>query len=401
RLAFFSPLPPVHSGISDYSKELIPHLLPHFDMTLFATQRDVDLKGLESLDIRPIKSFRKSHRERPYDHLLYQMGNGLDHEEIYETALRFPGIVVLHDFILHHFIAGITLDRGRYDAYEAELCDEYGLQQGRELARRMVAPGTSAQDRFRLFMQHPLNRKLLERSSGVICHSHYVENLVQNLVPNKPVRHIPMGIVIPAESVLDKAQARSLVKVDRGDFIVASFGRITPSKRLEPALRAFARFRKQHPNSRYLLVGEAEPDYPIEAIVKSMGLSDCVRFVGFSTLDDFERYIRASDVCLNLRYPTAGETSAGLLRIMAAGRPVLVSDCGSFSELPDSVALKVPVGHQGREEELIFRYLTLLAEQPQIADAIGRNTRQHVLQEHPLDLAASRYREFISSLEQA
>ncbi|HNT35927.1 MAG TPA: glycosyltransferase family 2 protein, partial [bacterium] len=34
-------------------------------------------------------------------------------------------------------------------------------------------------------------------------------------------------------------------------------------------------------------------------------------------------------------------------------------------------------------------------------DEIGRNTRRHVLQEHRLDLAASRYREFISSLEQA
>lgn len=397
-LAFFSPLPPVRSGISDYSKELLPYLASHFQITLFVAQEDVELSGLDSFEIRRIKSFRKLHRSKGYDYLLYQMGNGLDHEAIYETALRFPGVVVLHDFILHHFIAGITLDRGNYKAYEAELCHEYGEKEGKQLAQRMVAPGTSAQDRFRLFMEHPLNRKLLERSLGVICHSHYVERLIRERVPDKPVQHIPMGIVIPEDHSLDKAQARSVLGLNADEFIVASFGRITPSKRLEPALRSFARFRQQYPRSRYLLVGESEPDYPIESILKSMALQDSVQLVGFSTLDDFHRYIQAADVCLNLRYPTAGETSAGLLRIMAAGKPVLVSDCGSFSELPDSVALKVPVGHQGREEELIFRYLTLLAQQPAVAVEIGKNTRELIVREHRLDVAASRYHEFLTSV---
>jgi hypothetical protein len=35
RIAYFSPLGPDPSGISDYSEELLPHLARHWDMDLF------------------------------------------------------------------------------------------------------------------------------------------------------------------------------------------------------------------------------------------------------------------------------------------------------------------------------------------------------------------------------
>ncbi len=38
-----------------------------------------------------------------------------------------------------------------------------------------------------------------------------------------------------------------------------------------------------------------------------------------------------------LRHPTAGETSASLLRLLGAGRPTLVTATGSFAELPPTI----------------------------------------------------------------
>ena len=51
----------------------------------------------------------------------------------------------------------------------------------------------------------------------------------------------------------------------------------------------------------------------------------------------------ACDVCVNLRSPTMGETSGSVIRQLSLGKPVVVSDVGWFAELPDDVALKVPV----------------------------------------------------------
>ena len=66
--------------------------------------------------------------------------------------------------------------------------------------------------------------------------------------------------------------------------------------------------------------------------------------MGFLDYRDFEAAIGACDLCTNLRYPTAGETSASLLRVLALGRPVVVSDYAQMAELPDEVVVKAPLG---------------------------------------------------------
>jgi hypothetical protein len=102
-------------------------------------------------------------------------------------------------------------------------------------------------------------------------------------------------------------------------------------------------------------------------------------------------------VSLNLRYPTAGETSASLLRIMGAGVPVLVSRTGSFEELPDDAAGKVDVGDI--EEELLVEYLLLLARRPDVRAAMSAAARRYVAEQHTLEGAARGYLEFITSLD--
>ena len=64
--------------------------------------------------------------------------------------------------------------------------------------------------------------------------------------------------------------------------------------------------------------------------------------------------LAATDVSVSLRYPTMGETSGVVVRALSLGRPLVVSDVGWFSELPDEVALKVPVG--GDEVEVLAEH---------------------------------------------
>src|SRR5690242_21606030 len=106
RIAFFSPLPPARSGIADYSEALVAALRPLVELEVFA-------KADAGFDAARV------------DAIVYQIGNNLCHDFVYETALRHPGVVVLHESSLHHLIADLTIKRGDWDAYVAE-CEYNG-----------------------------------------------------------------------------------------------------------------------------------------------------------------------------------------------------------------------------------------------------------------------------------
>jgi len=105
--------------------------------------------------------------------------------------------------------------------------------------------------------------------------------------------------------------------------------------------------------------------------------------------------VAAADICLNLRHPTAGETSASLLRLLGAGKPTLVTASGSFAELPPGVAAQVDL--DAIEGDLIVAYCRLLAARPSIAAALGANARAYVAREHTLDGAAAGYIRFLAA----
>src|SRR3977135_83563 len=106
RVAFFSPLPPARSGIADYSEALIESLKPLVDLEVFS---------------QPSERFDPG----KFDVALYHVGNNAWHDFVYETALKHPGIVVLHESNLHHLIADLTIKRGNWDAYVKE-CEYEG-----------------------------------------------------------------------------------------------------------------------------------------------------------------------------------------------------------------------------------------------------------------------------------
>jgi hypothetical protein len=96
----------------------------------------------------------------------------------------------------------------------------------------------------------------------------------------------------------------------------------------------------------------------------------------------------AADLCVNLRYPTAGETSASLLRLLAAGRPTLVSDYAQFTDLPRDCVAHVPIG-DGEIEAIANTARALLDDRDAMA-ALGARAREHVRRVHDPALAATR-----------
>jgi glycosyltransferase involved in cell wall biosynthesis len=240
----------------------------------------------------------------------------------------------------------------------------------------------------------PLVEDLIEHAHGLIGHSRLVVERAHALRPALPAAHVPMGVPLPP--LPDRDAARAALGLPHHEPIWASFGHINPYKRIESTLRAFARFRTLHPNARYVLVGSVSPNYDVHALVRRLGLDAAVMITGHVPHAAFAQYVAATDLCLNLRAPTAGETSASLLRLLAAGRPTLVSALDTFNELPDDVCPKVDPDRS--EGVLILAYAELFQQHPAIARQLGANARRYIATQHTLDGAADGYIRLLSQL---
>ena len=219
----------------------------------------------------------------------------------------------MHESNLHHLIADLTIKRGDWDAYVRE-CEYNGGAAARAFAERVrhleVGPD---------YEGVPMTRRLLERARGVIVHSRFMEAEMRAAGFDGPAAVIPHGAWIPEA---DRNGYRHKLGLDETTPLVGIFGFLKPYKRIAESLRAFRRLVRLVPHAKMILVGEPHPEFPIEAMIRSMGLSANVRVLGFAPIEDFVGYLGACDIVLNLRFPTVGESSGTLLRSLGLGKAV-------------------------------------------------------------------------------
>ena len=369
RVAFFSPMPPSPSGIADYSQALVASFGRLADVEVFADSRRT---------FHPVD----------FDLALYQIGNNPHHAFVYDAALRYPGVVVMHESNLHHLLADMTIRCGDWDAY---LCEaEYNGGAAALAHARRVQAGNASPDYDGIGM----TRRLLESSRAIIVHSEFNRDAIRAAGFRGPIARIPHGAWIPH---VYRMAYRERLGVAEDTPLIGIFGHLKPYKRIAESLRAFHRLVGVEPRARMILAGDRHPDFPLDELIRALDLSRNVRLLGFTPSEDFAGFIAASDIVLNLRYPTVGETSGSLLRALGLGRAVLVSDVGAFHELPDDVCLKVPVG-QG-EEDLIFEFLNLLVSRRDLAQSMGRRARAFVERTSSWDIAARQYASFLCALK--
>jgi glycosyltransferase involved in cell wall biosynthesis len=348
-LGFVSPLPPVRSGIADYSADL-----------LGALRSEVELVTYPPAEAG--SAYSAGHGV-----VLLQVGNDPLHlpslEALRENARRVPSVLVLHDFSLHHLFAAGYLDRGDVEKYALELERSHGTR------------GLSLGDRARAGERvpvwdlapwiWPMSLGAVDDASAVIVHSRLVRGALLRERPTVPAFEIP-HLVAPAPEH-GRDEARIGLGLPRDRIIAATLGIVTPAKRIGKLLEGLALIS---PDRRPFVVvgGAVADDDPLVRAVHDRGLEGDVRFTGYLSDHDFWRLARAADISVNLRFPTVGETSGAVCRLAGSGLPVVVSDVGWFRELPESFASRIPVGEG--EAEAIARELDGLS-----SDEILRRAR--------------------------
>jgi glycosyltransferase involved in cell wall biosynthesis len=178
---------------------------------------------------------------------------------------------------------------------------------------------------------------------------------------------------------------------------VGCIGNLNPAKRIPQLLDAFARLRETHPQALLVLAGAPSSALDVEAEARGHGLrlGEDVLLRGYVSEGELWSLMAACDVCVNLRWPTMGETSAAAIQVLALGKPLVVSDVGWFSELPDEVAVKVPVDEH--ETEALVHALERLGGDAAYRERMGKAAADWARREHDLDRTADLY---VAALEE-
>jgi len=370
KVAYFSPFPPKKTGIATYSHHLVAALAAQVDVHLFDsgpayspapdlpivdfTARPETLAGLDRFDI-----------------CLYHLGNNpWFHLEIYKLSLREPGVVVLHDTVLYFLIAGLGLG-----GLAKEMGINYGLDGLQQVPGILNDSPNRDPLRYRFPERYPLLARTLAGAKAIIVHSQTARECLRRAGRETDV-HVVQLLSYPRDASgftsSELAQLRSRYGLRTDEIVVGAFGFIDRTKHIPAVLAALKRLRGRI-SFRLLIVGEGED---IEGALDATGLAERVIRPGFVSDSDFKRLLELSDIVVNLRYPSMGETSATVIQAMSAGKPCIVTDHAWLAELPDTCVRKV--GYGEHEVVELEQALLNLAEDPAARRELGGRAREYV-----------------------
>ena len=191
RIAYWSPVGPQTSGVSDYSESLLERLKDMADVDVFVegyqpSNRDL-FDEIRAFDYR---AFDALHTRHPYDGCIYQLGNSAAHAYQYPILLRSrcPGFSVLHDGTLFHMLKGAMAT----DAFLKEISYCEGPQ---ALARAQAELRNGEIDDY----GYPLLRRVIAKSAGIIAHSEFIAQRCRATRYPASVQVIPYGTEVYEE----------------------------------------------------------------------------------------------------------------------------------------------------------------------------------------------------------
>jgi glycosyltransferase involved in cell wall biosynthesis len=386
KLAYISPLPPAKSGIANYSYELLPELAKYYDIIVVVNQTDIE--PINDYCCISIENFK--HQAHTFDRIIYQFGNSHFHDHMFALLEQYPGIVTLHDFFLSGIIAHMEAHNSSPNKWSKELYHAHGYS--------AVQSRFHAKDTADIVYQYPCNLSVLEDATGIICHSEFSMNLAQGCYQANAADYwtkIPHLRKPPVDKPNHKQLKQSL-GFSEEDFIVCSFGFLAPTKSNHLLLDAWnaSKLSKQH-NCLLVFVGALEdPHYQslINKLIKDSALPNNIKITGFNTSEQYNNYLSITDLAVQLRAKSRGETSGAVLDCMNYGIATIVNANGSMAELPKNCVKLIA---DQFETNTLKSALEELSDDTKQRRIIGENAKKHIFENHSPEKIGHQYFEAI------
>lgn len=355
-------LPPAPTGPSEFVAGALRELARAARITCFVEDPDlVDPILRERCAIRPLDE----RGDPDVDVVVYHIANNLAQISIYHAAMEGPpGLLEIHDGSLHHTLSDLTLGAENAEAYQ-DLLRQHGAA-GDRLADLHVH---GHRGNIELFM-FDLLKGVLDRHLGAVVHNRYAADLIALRAPALPTWIVPLSAPVPAPP-----DSREALGLPEDTLVIAHFGFVTQPKRPYLLLDAFARLREAGARCHLLFAGQDDTAGRLAAEIRRLGLTGDVTITGYLERERMDALISSVDIVVSLRFPHVGETSATLGAALAAGRPVVVQETGSWAELPERAVLRVPAG--GDETAALAAALNQLATDPAARARLGEAARSY------------------------
>lgn len=319
---------------------------------------------------------------------LYHIGNNPLHHEIYSEALRVPGVVLLHDAVLHHFLLGAFSEQEYLDEFTWNY-GEWRRDLARELWRDRGASGSDPR-----YFRFPMLRRIAERSRAIVVHNAGAAEMAKSASPQ-----CPPVTVIPHLAEADEPDAqpgiafRQKIGVSQGATLFGIFGYLREAKRICASLSAFRRLYAFRRDTALLLAGDVVST-DLARLLEIEAAHPAILRLGHLNERNFQVALSAIDCCINLRYPAAGETSGIAIRAMAAAKPVILTDSPENSDYPQETCLRVAAGPSEVAE--LLDNMILVSEFPALARQIGWAARRHIREVHAPERVAGRFYQLLA-----
>lgn len=203
-------------------------------------------------------------------------------------------------------------------------------------------------------------------------------------------RGLPSDKVVSIPNMLDVGEFDALLKQPFPDLPegrwIAVVARLDSEKDVELVIRAAAMLKSSYPDLRFAIAGDGQERARLEALAAEMRVTDTVRFLG----DVTSVPALLNRCCVGALTPKANEgLSNTILEYMAAGLPVVATDCGGNRELvkEEETGHLIPIGDHTRAAMAIRGLL----DDPDKAKVYGRNARSIVERRYRPEAVAAQF----------
>jgi glycosyltransferase involved in cell wall biosynthesis len=336
RLAWFSPWPPQHGGVAGRSAALVPALTAR-GHAIDVVVDEAAVATVSQSDGPPIAQQQRlvgAHEfvwrwaQRQYDLPVYHLSSRPAHRFIWPYLFRYPGLVVLHDARLHQARAASLLAQVRAADYQREFAWSHPEAAAASGLGLLGLEGS-------WYSLWPMLKSAVASARLVATHSQFVADLLAHDYAERPTDYIALSEGPERPDVSEcRRQFRTAHGIPEDALVFGVHGRLTRERHVRAIVHAFAAVRSGLADARLLLVGAMDPGLTVDGLAGSLGLQECVHYVPVPDDAEFDRSIAASDVTVNLVWPSAWGTSGPWLRSLAMARPTVIFDLPEQTHVP-------------------------------------------------------------------
>lgn len=312
-ILFLSTYPPLECGIATYTKNLIDSIDKSKVNIYVAAINDAKYK-YDSIVKYEIDQQNKS----DYIKLAQKI-----------NASNIDVVCVQHEF-------------GIFGGYDGKMLIDFLKNLKKPAVMTMHTVPIYQEKPFKIIPKHYKNRtKLLEEIIKYIDAITVMTETAKKYLYNnfdfakKSIYVIPHGAPYISDIQIKKyKKEKNKIGFKHDDFIITSFGLISPRKGLEYIIQALPEIIKKNPqkNIKYLIAGRVHPSKPkkyllnLKKIINKLKIEDCIVFdTRYLTYEEIYKYLSNTDIYVTPYYRKEQASSGTLSYALSIGCPIASS----------------------------------------------------------------------------